>query len=343
MERRSFIKNIGQIGAAAIAGPSLLQYSGMSQKMAQHNPTFFHSNQHQMGTIAPTYPSVSTSFKLKGQEVKVHGLSIGTVAVKNNFRTKKGFGELAKLNILLDPNYTAYLPIWVWVIEHPEGLIVIDTGENSKVLDLDTYLAKESSFMRYQFKHAAKFQMNEKEELDQQFASIGLKPEDTKLVVLTHLHLDHTDGLKFFPKQEIMVGKEEFLHPNSNLPSTYPTWFKPNTVSYQNNRVEVFDQAYAITSAGDLLYVPTPGHTRGHSSVIFKTDEVDIIFAGDASYNQGQVLSGELAGANQDYRQTKVTYDKLLAYAKQKNTLYLPSHDETAGQRLLQRELLIKR
>ncbi len=25
------------------------------------------------------------------------------------------------------------MPIWVWVIEHPEGIFVIDTGENTKI------------------------------------------------------------------------------------------------------------------------------------------------------------------------------------------------------------------
>lgn len=76
--------------------------------------------------------------------VKIHGLCTGSVAVKTSFKKKKGIGELAKLNILLDNNYTDYLPIWVWVIEHPDGLIVIDTGENALIRDLDRYLENES-------------------------------------------------------------------------------------------------------------------------------------------------------------------------------------------------------
>lgn len=292
-------------------------------------------------TTSSFFKSLTASVKLKGKEVKVHALSTGAVAVKTNFRTKKGAGELAKLNILFDKHYTEYLPIWVWVIEHPEGLIVIDTGEISATGDMDKYLAKESKFSQYFFRHAAKFKVNGNDELNYQFEKINLKPDDVKLVVLTHLHLDHTDGLKFFPKQEIIVGTYEFNHPSSNMPSTYPNWFKPNKVNYQQNRIEVFNQAYPITSSGDLLFVPTPGHTHGHSSIILKTDDFDIIFAGDTSYNQEQVLRGELAGINADYTKSRTTYKNLLAYATTRKSIYLPTHDENAATRLSNREFLI--
>src|SRR5277367_746213 len=171
----------------------------------------------------PVYQNITTTVQLKGKSVKVHALCTGTVAVKNNFRKKNGLGELAKINMLFDKHYTEYMPIWVWVIEHPEGLMVIDTGEISAVKDLGKYLAKESAFFRYFFKHSAKFGVDEKDELNHQFEKVNLKLDDVKLVVLTHLHLDHTDGLKFFPKQEIIVGDLEYKHPTGNMPSTYPS------------------------------------------------------------------------------------------------------------------------
>ncbi len=290
----------------------------------------------------PVYEPITTTVQLRGKPVHIHAFSTGTVAVKRNFKSKKGPGLLAKVNILRDNEFTEYLPIWVWVIEHPEGLVVIDTGEIAAINDLDGYLAKEKWMSRFIFKQAAKFGISPQDELDRQFERIGLRTGDVSLVVLTHLHLDHSDGLKFFPKTEIIVGKTEFQHPESNMPSTYPSWFKPNAVAYQPNRVEVFGSAYPLTQAGDLLYVPTPGHTRGHSSVLFKTDDVDIIFAGDTSYDQSQVIRGELAGVNGDFAQSKATYANLLAYAALKPTLYLPTHDADAGTRLRDRVFLKK-
>lgn len=290
--------------------------------------------------ILPTFKNVTTTVQLKGKNVNIHGLCTGSVAVKTNFKKKKGIGEFARLNILFDQYYTEYLPIWVWVIEHPDGLMVIDTGENAQVNDLDSYLKNESWFLRYQFKNAAKFQIHESQELNHQFASVHVNIDDVQLVVLTHLHLDHTDGLKFFPKQEIIVGDQEYKRAESNMPSTYPKWFKPNRVTYQNNKIEIFNQAYPITQGEDLLYIPTPGHTMGHSSILFKTDHFDILFSGDTSYSQEQVIMNELAGVNADYSLTAKTYKNIMDYSKLRKTIYLPSHDENAGQRLLNHTFL---
>jgi glyoxylase-like metal-dependent hydrolase (beta-lactamase superfamily II) len=242
---------------------------------------------------------------------------------------------------LLGSQYTDYLPIWVWVIEHPEGLITIDTGDIAESQNIDKFLANESGFMRYQMKHACQVKVDPKDELNNQFIKVGLKVENVKLVVLTHLHLDHTDGLKFFPKPEIIIGDYEFTHQNNSMPSTYPKWFKPNQVKYKPDMIEFFKQAYPITKNEGILYIPTPGHTHGHSSVLLKTDDFDIIFAGDSSYHQDQVLKGELAGANVDYKLTTQTYKNFTDYATKRKTIYLPTHDENAGERLAGRKFLI--
>lgn len=289
----------------------------------------------------PVYENVTTTVKLKGKDVKIHGLCVGTVAVKTTFKTKKGNGFLSKINILLAKYYTEYMPIWVWVIEHPEGIILVDTGENSDSMEVDKYLHKESWYARYQFRNACHVNIQRQSEIDKQLNKVNLNVEDVKLVVLTHMHLDHIDGLKYFPKQEIMVGDFEFNHPDNVFKTILPTWFKPNKLVYLSNKIEVFDQAFPITQAEDLLYIPTPGHTLGHSSLVFKTDDFDIIFAGDSSYDQTQVVNGELPGANTDYRKTAETYQKLLAYAKLRKSIYLPTHDANSGQRLLNNSFLI--
>src|SRR5476651_810356 len=286
------------------------------------------------------FQNISTTVQLKGKPVKIHALCTGMVAVKTAFRAKKGSGPVAKINILLDDQFTEYMPIWVWIIEHPEGIIAIDTGEIIQAKDRANYLARESAYSRYLAQHTSKFMIEQEDELNYQLSTVNLKPWDISLVVLTHLHLDHTDGLKFFPNTEIIVNQFEFEHPYANLPTTYPSWFKPHLVNYHKDRIEVFERAYSITKSEDLLYIPTPGHTNGHSSIIFKTDNVDIVFAGDTSYNQEQLLKGELAGVNKDFTKTRETYRKFTNYAALRPTVYLPTHDGNSGLRLQNKTLL---
>jgi N-acyl homoserine lactone hydrolase len=341
MERRKFISDTAKFTALTLAGFSLVNNRLLALDSASQKNTFLQELKYTSAIDFSPYQNVTTTVMLKGKQVKIHALCTGSVAVKSNFRTKKGYGKLAKLNILLDDDYTEYLPIWVWVIEHPEGLIVIDTGENAAINNVNKYLEQESAFLRYQFKHACKFRIDAKDELNFQFEKINLKLEDVQLVVLTHLHLDHTDGLKFFPKQEIMVGAIESKHPNNNMPSTFPSWFKPNKLVYKQNRIDIFNEAYPITFAEDLLYIPTPGHTLGHSSIVLKTDDFDIVFAGDTSYNQAQVINDEIAGVNVNYKASKQTYKNLIDYATQYKTIYLPTHDAEAGKRLADKVFLV--
>ena len=341
MERRKFIADNSKNVALTLVETSVLNTRLFASNADLSNQFITLIKHNDLTSIIPNYQNVTATVRLKGKEVKVHALCTGMVAVKTNFMKKNGIGELAKLNILFDKRYTDYLPIWVWVIEHPEGLIVIDTGEISASKQLDRYLSEENEFIKFFFRHSVKFVVEEKDELNYQFQKVNLKLEDVKLVVLTHLHLDHTDGLKFFPRQEIIVGNQEFKHANGNMPTTYPKGFNPNKVDYRKDRINIFNQAYPITTSEDLLYIPTPGHTRGHSSIVFKTDDFDIIFAGDTSYNQEQVIKGELAGINSDYKKSRQTYKQLIDYASLHKTIYLPSHDPNAGLRLNNKVTLV--
>jgi N-acyl homoserine lactone hydrolase len=70
-------------------------------------------------------------------------------------------------------------------------------------------------------------------------------------------------------------------------------------------------------------------------------NDFDIIFAGDSSYDQAQVINGELPGANTDYVKTAETYKNLLAYASLRKTVYLPTHDANSGQRLVSKSFLV--
>ena len=72
---------------------------------------------------------------LKGKPVKVHLVSTGAVSVKTKFCESTKTGILASFDFIFDKKFTEWMPIWVMVIEHPEGVFVIDTGEQAEVND----------------------------------------------------------------------------------------------------------------------------------------------------------------------------------------------------------------
>ena len=66
--------------------------------------------------------------------MRIHVIQTGTVAIKQVQRHGSTSGNPV-VNILRDPTWTEPLPIYAFVIEHPEGLIVVDTGETARVAE----------------------------------------------------------------------------------------------------------------------------------------------------------------------------------------------------------------
>jgi len=296
------------------------------------------TNPNTTSTILTGNDIQTTVFFSGGREVKVHAIQTGLISVKKNFLTQKGGPRLSKLNIALGRAYADFMPIWVWVIEHPEGIIVIDTGEIEESDHWDFYKG-ETMGAKFNLKVMNnRRRISKRDELDVQLARLGIRPEQVSKVVLTHLHGDHTNGVKFFPGNEIIVNEAEYKNPYGHLPTTYPRWFDPTRVNFVKDRVDFFDVAYPLTQSEDVLLIPTPGHTYHHCSVLLRTDNEHVLFAGDVSYTHQQLLDNQFGGANIDYVASQETYDTILRYAKKYPVIYLPSHDEGSARKLVGKE-----
>ena len=269
---------------------------------------------------------------VKGADAKVHLVSTGAVSVKTKFRDARFTGLPAMIDFILDRKFTEWMPVWVMVIEHPEGIFIIDTGENARVNDKDYFKSSgilENWFNTTQFK----FLVKPDEEIGPQLQQLNIDVKNIKAVILTHLHLDHIDGLHYFPSTEIFVNKYEWEKPFGDLPKLYPTWFKPTLIELDET-LEMFTHVRSLTASKDIFLIQTPGHTYGHCSVLFKTDDFNIFFGADVCYSQQQLLQNKYAGTNCSHKLAQDTYEKLTAFIKSHKTIFIPSHDAEAARRL---------
>src|SRR5262245_15543323 len=126
--------------------------------------------------------------------MRIHAISTGTVAIKERQRRGVGHGVMRQLNMLRDTSWTEPLPIYVWVIEQPEGVIVVDTGETART-------AEPGYFPRWHpyYRIGLREWVQSEQEIGPQMRALGIAPEDVRWLVLTHLHTDHAGGLHHFP------------------------------------------------------------------------------------------------------------------------------------------------
>ncbi len=268
--------------------------------------------------------------------MKIHAIQTGTVALTTSWCEGVGHGRRRLLNTLLDREWTEPLPIYAFAIEHPEGVIVVDTGETARVAE-PGYFPRWSPFFRF----AVRERVERDEEIGPQLERLGIGPSDVRWVVMTHLHTDHAGGLQQFPNNEILVSRTELecaaglrgrLRGYVNKP--WPEWFAPSLVELPPVELGPFPASLSLTRAGDVTLVPVPGHTPGQLAVIVEDDGRSIFLAGDSSYTEDAMLRGAADGVGADEDAERLTHERIRAYAAATATVYLPSHDPETAVRL---------
>jgi N-acyl homoserine lactone hydrolase len=273
--------------------------------------------------------------------MRIHPIQTGTVAVKARQQAGRGPGPLRLVNTLRDEHWTEPLPILAWLVEHPEGLIVVDTGETARTAENGYF----PSWHPY-FRLGVRERVAPEQEIGPQIARLGFSTDHVRWVVLTHLHTDHAGGLAHFPNSEFLVTRTELEQASGTLgklrgylPHRWPQWFSPTRVDFTDIPLGPVSATRSLTSAGDVVLLSTPGHTPGHMSVAVDLDDQLVILAGDASYTQQLMLDGTADGVTNDPATANVTLTALRTLARSRPTVYLPSHDPASQDRLAAMQL----
>jgi glyoxylase-like metal-dependent hydrolase (beta-lactamase superfamily II) len=271
--------------------------------------------------------------------MNVHAIQTGTVAVKERQRSGIGPGPLRLPLTLADRDWTDPLPIYAWVIEHPEGVIVVDTGETAHVND-PGYFPRWHPYHRL----GVREWVEPEQEIGPQLRAVGISPDDVRWVVMTHLHTDHAGGLSHFPKSDILVTGVELENASGLLgkvrgflPHRWPDWFSPALIDLEPARFGPFPESFRLTDAGDVIMVGTAGHTPGHVSVVLEENDQSILFAGDTSYTERLMIEGKADGVSPDVDAARLSLRRIQEFATGSAVVYLPSHDPASAQRLEER------
>ena len=272
--------------------------------------------------------------------MKIVAIETGKVKITKKWRHGDGDGLRRLMNTLFDKTFTDWLPIYCWLIEHPEGLIVIDTGipaDANKPIYFPPFMPL--------VQRAAQFQMAPELEIGVQLREMGYRPDEVRWVMQTHLHQDHDGGLHHFPKATILVSRAEWAAAaglkgrlGGYLNQRWPEELDPYLIDFSGPAYGPFDSHFTLTEAGDVIIVPTPGHSAGHISVILRHERHAYFFAGDASYTEEIMQTGHIDGVAVDPLAQLDTQARIRSFVAAQPTIYLPSHDPGAAARLARLE-----
>jgi len=269
----------------------------------------------------------------------IHAIQTGSVRIKRSQVRGSGRGLRRRLRVFTDSEWTDWLPTYAWLIDHPEGIIVVDTGQGRHLVDSVRSL---HPYHRWE----VAFRIEPEEEIGPRLRALGVALRDVKRVLLTHLHVDHDGGLTHFPDTHILVARGELQtargwvgRMRGYLPNRWPSWFDPIALDLAPDSFGPFAASSRLTMAGDVIAVATPGHTADHLSVIVVDQGTMYVIAGDASYTEALMMTGLIDGVSADEASARTTLGRLQRLAAERPTVYLPTHDPESADRLSNRRL----
>jgi N-acyl homoserine lactone hydrolase len=270
--------------------------------------------------------------------LKVHAIQTGKVKIKK-FEAFGATNRISRMwQLLHTDNWTDWLPIYCWFVEHPEGPFLIDAGEIARVHEYG-YLP-DNIF----FNGAAKYEVKREDEVDVQLAKLGYKVEQVKAIYLTHFHGDHVDGVYHFPKAKVFATKEAFdyiLSPKGALfgylQKNLPEWFQPYVFEFTNEKVDAFTSSKKLSTDGSIVAIPMPGHSIGHTAYIVKSENYRYIFSGDTTLNDHTLQAG-IPTVILNNTDAMESVRKLREFARSPDVVVLCSHDPLAIQILVGKE-----
>jgi N-acyl homoserine lactone hydrolase len=153
-------------------------------------------------------------------------------------------------------------PVHGFVVTHPGGAVLVDTGVGGPDEMLSDWRVVNRSAADALAEH-------------------GMSPADIDLVINTHLHFDHCGQNAVFPHAACYVQRAELDRAKREARELYD-WF-----DFMNARFELLDGDAEVLPG--LSVITTPGHTAGHQCVVVQAgDGAPDLLIGDAAYTPRQ-------------------------------------------------------
>lgn len=199
------------------------------------------------------------------------------------FESGKLFCEKSKLTLNQGVGKIVESPIGFFVIQHPKGTVLFDTGLPLECLNTPEMIIPEAYSVEF----------TQEQYVTERLKTIGLTPEDITHLVLSHMHWDHAGGIREFPNVAIYVSSNE-VEPLKALAQGEIEEYRRQILDSQENLHYVDDsRPMDLFGDGSVVIYSTKGHTMGHQSLMVNLPETGAVFlAQDAIYTE-EILSKE--------------------------------------------------
>jgi len=201
--------------------------------------------------------------------VTLHAMSCGTITLPEGFLLL-GAGQ-AEMQI----------PVPAFVIRHPEGTVVFDTGlEKALGQPEEEATPPERALMRDLAAVSSSATIGVGEDIASRLAACEIDADRVDFLVNSHLHFDHSGGNAMIRNARLVVQRREWVAGTSDEGKAANHYHAYN-YDLGHDRLEV-DGEHDLFGDGTVVCIPSYGHTPGHQSLRVKLDDGEVVLTSDA-------------------------------------------------------------
>ena len=272
----------------------------------------------------------------KGATVTVEPLASGDMQAPPAFFERAG-GRTERMRMLgfgLPRSSWWTVPCPSFLIRHPSaGNVLVDTGLHPSVT------AKPRENLGRLVSSFARPRLAGGGDVAARLRARGLDPKSIPVVVMTHMHFDHTSAVSEFPAATFILSNEEWVAATEDRrpflrgyrPAHFNFTFDYRTVDYGGELISSyssFGRTFDLFGDGSVRLAFTPGHSAGHQCVIARLRERDFVIAGDAVYTLRQLDGAPEPPRPVDRHNWRRSMRELRLYRDQfPQAVIVPSHD----------------
>jgi glyoxylase-like metal-dependent hydrolase (beta-lactamase superfamily II) len=168
------------------------------------------------------------------------------------------------------------LPIPAYLIEHPKGIALFDTGMHPDCQHDPAGRVGPRATELFSFRYRPG------EEISARLEAIGRDPARVDFVINSHFHFDHVGGNALIPNATMIVQRREWeagMEPDTAMRSGF------NRRDFDlGHKTFLIDGEHDVFGDGSVVCLPTPGHTPGHQSLKLRLLSGEIVLAADSCY-----------------------------------------------------------
>ncbi|HNX91958.1 MAG TPA: MBL fold metallo-hydrolase [Syntrophomonas sp.] len=188
-------------------------------------------------------------------------------------------------------------------------------------------------------------------DLEEQLSELGYAPSDFKLVLSSHLHLDHIGGHQLFNNARIIVSRQELEYENvlrgmlqdssdpvallrslgrNIAPGTESLAWDIKSLSEEYSAAKLLSHNKQIEFYEDnpilpdyITHLEVPGHSVGSRAIMVHGKKRNVIICGDALYHRDLWRQDLLAGLHYD----EDLFRRNAEYISRFPDIIIPGHD----------------